>query len=228
MLFDQESTSQSTSPLVGSLPLTGRLDGIIVVSLPLEDAVARRLLRLATVLVDVRHPGFDSVHTDDFAGGRLVASHLLGRGHRRFGFLGEAQESEAYVSPSQRRLAGYRAALAEAGHPLRPADVRLTGYGHAVVAARELLSGDDRPTAVFASDDTLAAGALRAARGLSDGAVVGFDDGPLAEALDLTTVGQPLEESGRTAMELILQRLERPGAVREVALGLSLVVRSSG
>jgi LacI family transcriptional regulator len=58
--------------------------------------------------------------------------------------------------------------------------------------------------------------------------VVGFDDGPLAEALDLTTVGQPLEESGRTAMELILQRLERPGAVREVALGLSLVVRSSG
>jgi DNA-binding LacI/PurR family transcriptional regulator len=222
VLFDQESASQSASPLVGSLPLTGRLDGVIVVSLPLEDAVARRLRRFATVLVDVRQPGFDSVHTDDVAGGRLVAAHLLERGHRRFGFLGEAQESDAYVSPSQRRLAGYRAALAEAGHS---ADIRLTRQGQALVAARELLSGDDPPTAVFASDDTLAAGVLRAEPGV---AVVGFDDGPLAEALDLTTVRQPLEESGRTAMELLLRRLERPGAVREVALGLSLVVRGSG
>ena len=222
VLFDQESASQTASPLVGSLPLTGRLDGIIVVSLPLEDVVARRLRRFATVLVDVRHPGFDSVHTDDVAGGRLVAAHLLERGHRRFGFLGEAQESDAYVSPSQRRLAGYRAALAEAG---RSTDVRLTRHGEALVAARELLSGDDPPTAVFASDDTLAAGVLRAEPGV---AVVGFDDGPLAEALDLTTVRQPLEESGRTAMELLLRRLERPGAVREVALGLSLVVRGSG
>jgi DNA-binding LacI/PurR family transcriptional regulator len=225
VLFDQKSASQSTSPLVGSLPLTGRLDGIIIVSLPLEDAVARRLRRLATVLVDVRHPGFDSVHTDDFAGGRLVAAHLLEQGHRRFAFLGEAQESDAYVSPSQRRLAGYRAALAEAGHPLRSSDVRLTVHGQALLAARELLSGDDRPTAVFAADDTLAAGVLRAERGV---AVVGFDDGPLAEALDLTTVRQPLEESGRTAMELLLRRLERPGAAREVALELSLVLRGSG
>jgi DNA-binding LacI/PurR family transcriptional regulator len=228
VLFDQESAAQSTSPLVDSLPVTGRLDGIIVVSLPLEEAVARRLRRFATVLVDLHHPGFDCVHTDDAAGGRLVAEHLLGRGHRRFGFLGEAQRSDAYVSPSQRRLAGYRTALAQAGHPLHPADVRLAAPGHALAAARELLAGDDRPTAVFAADDTLAAGVLRAARGLPRVAVVGFDDGPLAEALDLTTVRQPLEESGRTAMELLLQRLDRPGAAREVALGLSLVMRDSG
>jgi len=234
VLFDQESAARSSSPLLGSLPVTGRLDGIIVVSQPLEEAIARRLseLRLATVLVDVRHPGFDSVHTDDTAGGRLAAEHLLARGHRAFGFLGEAQESDRYVSPSQRRLAGYRTALAEAGHPLR--EVRLTGHrvGHALTAARELLSGDDRPTAVFAADDTLAAGVMRAAHELglavpAEVAVVGFDDGELAEALDLTTVRQPLEESGRTAMELLLQRLDRPGAVREVALGLSLAVRGS-
>jgi LacI family transcriptional regulator len=108
---------------------------------------------------------------------------------------------------------------------LRSSDVRLTGHGQALVAARELLPADDRPTAVFAADDTLAAAVLRAERGV---AVVGFDDGPLAEALDLTTVRQPLEESGRTAMELLLRRLDRPGAVREVALGLSLIVRGSG
>lgn len=233
-LFDQESAARSSSPLLGSLPVTGRLDGIIVMSLPLEDTAARRLreLRLATVLVDVRHPGFDCVHTDDTAGGRLVAEHLLARGHRRFAFLGEAQESDLYVSPSQRRFAGYRTALTEAGH--RPG-VRLTGHrvGEALAAARDLLSADPRPTAVFAADDTLAAGVMRAAHQLglavpADVAVVGFDDGELAEALDLTTVRQPLEDSGRTAMQLLLQQMKEPGATREIALQLELVARGSG
>jgi DNA-binding LacI/PurR family transcriptional regulator len=229
VVFDQPSASRSPSPLLGSLPVTGRLDGLIVVSLPLEDAIARRLLRLATVLVDVRHPGFDSVHTDDFAGGRLVAAHLLARGHRSFGFLGEAQESDLYVSPSQRRLGGFRAALGS-----YPLDVRLAGHGvvSAVAAVRELLAGADRPTAVFAADDTLAAGVMRAAHSLGlavpeDLAVVGFDDGELAEALGLTTVRQPLEESGRAAAELLFRRLDGPGAPRSIALGLELVARGS-
>lgn len=108
VLFDHESAAESASPLLSSLPVTGRLDGLIVVSIPLDDAVARRLtaVKLPTVLVDVRHPGFDSVHTDDVAGGRLAAEHLIARGHRRFGFLGEAQTSDRYVSPSRRRLEG--------------------------------------------------------------------------------------------------------------------------
>jgi LacI family transcriptional regulator len=229
VVFDQPSAAHSPSPLLGSLPVTGRLDGLIVVSLPLEDAIARRLPRLATVLVDVRHPGFDSVHTDDAAGGRLAAAHLLARGHRRFGFLGEAQESDLYVSPSQRRLAGFRAALGP-----YPLDVRLAGHGvvSAVAAVRESLAGADRPTAVFAADDTLAAGVMRAAHSLGlavpeDLAVVGFDDGELAEALGLTTVRQPLEESGRAAAELLFRRLDGPGAPRSIALGLELVARGS-
>lgn len=260
VLFDQESAAHRMSPLLGSLPVTGRLDGVIVVSLPLEETVAQRLreLRLATVLIDVRHAGFDSVHTDDAAGGRLVAEHLLARGHRRFAFLGEAQESDQYVSPSQRRLDGYRTTLAEAGHDLHEAEIRLSGHhlGSALAAARELLSTsqprsagrsrsasrphptreprseEDRPTAVFAADDTLAAGVMRAAHELglavpADLAVVGFDDGELAEALGLTTVRQPLEASGRTATEMLLSRLEHQGPPREVTLGLELIIRGS-
>jgi DNA-binding LacI/PurR family transcriptional regulator len=229
VLFDQESSARSTSPLLGSLPVTGRLDGIIVVSRPLDDAVATRLreLRLPTVLLDVRHAGFDSVHTDDSEGGRLAAEHLLARGHRAFAFLGEEQRSDRYVSPSQRRLAGFRAALAEAGHtPV----VRLSPHHPGPAPARELLSAEPRPTAVFAADDTLAAGVLRAAHELglavpADVAVVGFDDGELAEALDLTTVRQPLEESGRTAMELLLRRLSGTGTARQITLALELTVR---
>ncbi|GGQ13552.1 LacI family DNA-binding transcriptional regulator [Streptosporangium pseudovulgare] len=236
VLFDQESAVESTSPLLSSLPVTGRLDGLIVVSLPLDGTVADRLtaLRLPAVLIDVRHPGFDSVFTDDDAGGRLAAGHLLGRGHRRFGFLGEARRSDRYVSPSWLRLGGYRAALAEAGRDLGDGAVRLVRHraGEAVAAARELLSREDHPTAVFASDDVLAAAVLRAARDLGldvpgDVAVVGFDDGEVAEILGLTTVRQPLEESGHAAMERLIQQLGHRTAARETALGLELVVRAT-
>ncbi|WP_214410256.1 LacI family DNA-binding transcriptional regulator [Sphaerisporangium fuscum] len=234
VLFDQESAAESASPLLASLPVTGRLDGLIVISIPLDETVAGRLtgLALPAVLLDVRHPGFDAVHTDDTAGGRMAAGHLLERGHHRFGFLGEAQTSERYVSPSQRRLEGYRAALAEAGHPLRDEDVRLVRHRarEALAAARELLSRPERPAAVFAADDTLAAGVLRAARDLGlavprDVAVVGFDDGELAEVMDLTTIRQPLEDSGRAAMERLIQRLEHRTTARDLALELELVVR---
>ncbi|NLU76691.1 LacI family transcriptional regulator [Streptomyces sp. HNM0575] len=237
VVYDHASAARSASPLLASLPLTGRLDGLIVMSLPLEDGAARRLgdSGLPTVLVDVSRPGFDSVHTDDAEGGRLVAEHLLERGCAAFGFLGEAQVSDAYVSPGQRRLAGFRAALHDAGRRLPPARVRYTAYGleQAAEAARELLSGPHPPEALFAGDDTLAAGALRAAGSLGlsvpgDVAVAGFDDSELARALDLTTVRQPLEESGRAAAELLVQRMGGgPAAVREVTLRLELVPRGS-
>ena len=236
VVFDQESAARSASPLLASLPLTGRLDGLIVMSVPLEEATARRItdLELPAVLVDVRHRDFDSVHTDDVTGGRLVGEHFAGRGHRVCGFLGERQESDRYVSPTARRLSGFRAALREAGHELPDASTHFVEHGlqHAVASAKELLSQEGRPTAVFASDDTLAAGVLRAADSLGldvpgDVAVAGFDDSDLAQALELTTVRQPLEESGSAAAELLLQRMSGRGTAREVALRLDLVVRGS-
>lgn len=236
VVFDQESAAHSASPLLASLPLTGRLDGLLVVSLPLEESVAGRLtsLELPTVLVDVRHPDFDSVHTDDVTGGRLVAEHLVERGHRRFGFIGESQQSGGHLSPSRKRLSGYRAALAEAGYELPERCVHFVEHGlrASASAATALLSGDERPTALFAGDDTLAAGVLRAAGALGldvpgELAVAGFDDSELAEALDLTTVRQPLEESGRAAMELLRRRMDGATTVREVTLRLDLVKRGS-
>lgn len=237
VVFDHPSAARSSSPLLAGLPLTGRLDGLIVVSLPLENGTADRLTAqgLPVVLVDVSRPGFDSVHTDDTEGGRLVAEHLVERGYTSFGFLGESQASDAYVSPGQRRLAGFRAGLDGAGRQLPPESVHFTEHGleRAAAAAEEALSGPRRPAALFAGDDTLAAGALRAARKLGlnvpgDLAVAGFDDTELAQALDLTTVRQPLEESGRAAVELLLRRMNGgSSAVREVNLRLELVPRNS-
>ena len=237
VVFDQESAATSQSPLLASLPLTGRLDGLIVMGLPLDDSIGERLtsLGLPTVLLEMANERFDSVHADDYTGGRLAAEHLLERGHASFAYIGEQQRTRLYVSPSERRLHGFRDVLAEHGIMLGDDDVRLTRHGAAAACqdARQLLSRPQPPTAIFTHDDTLAAGVLRAARQLArrvpdDLAVVGYDDGEVAEALDLTTIRQPLEESGRTAAQLLMQRIADPGApTRTVNLRLSVVTRDT-
>jgi DNA-binding LacI/PurR family transcriptional regulator len=237
VVFDLESAATSASPLLASLPLTGRMDGLILMGLPLEHAVADRLRdqRLPTVLVDTEHEGFDTVRVDDRAGGRLVGEHLLLQGYRHFAFLGEAQHSHRYVSPSELRLTGYRDALTRAGHKLAKHHVRLVEHwrDNADRAAAELLRALPRPAAVFAHDDVLAASLLRAARRQQlsvpeDLAVVGFDDSELAAVLDLTTVRQPLEESGRSAIQMLLNHMRDPETpTRELILKIALVPRAT-
>jgi DNA-binding LacI/PurR family transcriptional regulator len=234
VVFDQESASTAASPLLASLPLTQRLDGMVIMALPLDETAAERLkrLRLPTVLVDVVRDDFDCVSTDDRAGGALAAEHLIARGHTRLAYLGEDQRSHAYVSSSEHRLEGFRAtALAhgiEVGHRL---------ITHGVDEARQetldLLDQPDRPTALFAYDDVLAVGVLKAVRerGLrvpEDLAVVGFDDSDLAVALDLTTVRQPFEESGRAGGQLLLDRMQNATVPRRhLTLDLTLVPRAT-
>src|SRR5262249_24066360 len=94
VVYDQESAAVS---MLVSLPLTRRVDGLIVMSVSFTDQVADRLLeqRLTTVLVELRHPRFSSVVIDDAAGGRMVAEHLLAKGHRRLPFIRQAPQPPA-------------------------------------------------------------------------------------------------------------------------------------
>jgi DNA-binding LacI/PurR family transcriptional regulator len=228
VVYDQESAA--TSRLV-SLPLTGHVDGLIVMSLPFGDDVAQRLAEqsLPTVLVDNARAGFSSVATDDAAGGRMVAELLIRRRHERFGFLGHAQRTHDYLSQSEARLDGFRSAL--------PAPPLTRLVDHTFEAARAgahaLLREPERPTAIFAHDDLLASGVLGAARDLGlavpgELAVVGFDDAEIAEPLGLTSVRQPLEESGEIATQILLDQLKDPRrSARHTTLALTLVERAS-
>jgi LacI family transcriptional regulator len=236
VVFDHDSAAERVNPFLTGLPHSGRLDGLLITSLVPQDDVVGRLLdqALPTVLVDGYHPRLSSVRTDDAAGGRLAARHLLESGGRSFGFLGEAQRSPRLDSPTQRRLDGFRQELLSAGHSLpdsavvwTPRDFTAAGE-HAV----RLLSSVTRPAAIFASDDVLAASVVRAAdqaglRTPEDVAVVGFDDTDVARVLDLTTVRQPLEESGELATRLLLDHIRRPAPVSTTVLELSLVRRGS-
>ncbi|HEX8103745.1 MAG TPA: LacI family DNA-binding transcriptional regulator [Solirubrobacteraceae bacterium] len=214
-----------------------RSDGVLVVSLRPSDAEVRRLRRpgVPVVLVDAEHRALPRVVIDDVAGGRLAAEHLLALGHRRIAFVGDLPDRTGRFVSSQRRESGYRLALAAAGAPPVPELVRLGPHDarHARRDAAALLALEDPPTAIVAASDTQALGALDAAaeRGLAAGApgglsVVGFDDLETAAHVGLTTVRQPLRESGRLGAELLLAALSgEPAAEQEHRLGLELVVR---
>src|SRR5262249_33152963 len=135
VVYDQEAAAVS---MLVTVPMPRRVDGLIVMSVPFTDQVADRLIeqRLTTVLVELQHPRFSSVVIDDAAGGRMVAEHLLAKGHRRLAFIGQAHEPSERVLQSDARLAGFREGVGER------LDVRLVEHSvdAAAAAARELLS----------------------------------------------------------------------------------------
>jgi LacI family transcriptional regulator len=232
VVFDHESAALASSPVLASMPIHGRLDGLIVMGLPIEDAIAERLRErdLPTVAVDADSRVFSRVVIDDADGGRIGGAHLRDRGHRHVGYLLERQVSD-YESQAIRRLAGFRAVIEAAG-----GDVVVATSDNSVDAARRaagaLLDAADRPTAIMAHHDLLAVGVLLAARdrGLrvpADVAVMGFDDAEAAVAADLTTVRQPFEESGTTALGVLLGLIDNAGPRSTTILDVTLVERST-
>jgi LacI family transcriptional regulator len=230
-VFDHPSAAR-TAQFLESLPLSRRLDGIVVMSVPLEAPAVQSLRtgRLPAVLVDTVAPGLTSVVTDDVEGGAVVAAALVEQGHRRIAYLGEAQSAPDFESPSRLRLRGLRAGLAAAGLDLPERDVVLVGPGTPTLrqAVRDLLERPDRPTAVFAHCDLFAAAVLGVAaeaglRVPQDLAVVGYDDSEWAEAIGLTTVRQPLRESGRVATQALL-RLLADGTTTPMRISLPVVL----
>ncbi|MHA3703982.1 LacI family DNA-binding transcriptional regulator [Jatrophihabitans sp. YIM 134969] len=234
VVFDHESAASATSPVLESMPVHGRLDGLVVMGLPIETAIAQRLHEraLPTVAVDADSDLFPRVLIDDVAGGRLAAEHLVARGHRRFGYLLERQVSD-YESQAIKRLAGFREVAEAAGGP-GAVHVEISGNttADAAAAAGRFLDLPEPPTAVMAHHDGLALGVLRAARarGLTvphDLAVMGFDDGETAAAADLTTVRQPFEESGRVALAMLLADPTKPPRRTTVVLEVQVVQRAT-
>jgi DNA-binding LacI/PurR family transcriptional regulator len=230
VLFDVERPEQAPA-YFRELAGGGRVDAVLAVTLCPDAEACARFAAAGTpvVLVDREHPALPGVTIDDEAGGRLATEHLLGLGHERIAFIGELEPTPD--RPIARRRAGYEAALRDAGIEPLPALVRHAEYGRALAAAhtRALLALDEPPTAVFAASDDQALAVLGAAaeEGLdlpADLSVVGFDDIEVARWAGLTTVAQPLEDSGSRGAELVLAELAgEPAGPCE--LELELVVR---
>jgi len=184
------------------------------------------------VLVDrgAASSGQSSVAVDDVLGGRLAGEHLVGAGHRRIAYVGRGSP----LRQVEERLRGVREAVGAAGLVEVVNTTGLSVRAGSQAAARVLDAGPgDRATAVFCANDLLALGVLnecvrRGVRVPDDLAVIGYDDiGFAASAsVPLTSVRQPRELLGRTAVELLLASVEgRPA--QQVVFEPELVVRRS-
>ncbi|MFC8719522.1 LacI family DNA-binding transcriptional regulator [Kitasatospora sp. NPDC057198] len=198
-----------------------------------SGAAALRRHDVPFVLVDRLAPGIDacSVSVDDVKGGSLAAAHLLAGGHRRIAFAGGRHRLQQVAD----RRSGALATLEGSGAELVDLEVAGLDVAAGRDAGARLLGMLPRPTAVFCANDLLALGVLQAvfAAGLrvpEDLAIVGYDDIEFAAAaaVPLTSVRQPAEAMGRTAVELLAQ--ETGGGAhrhRQVVFEPELVVRSS-
>ncbi|HEY8348087.1 MAG TPA: LacI family DNA-binding transcriptional regulator [Symbiobacteriaceae bacterium] len=214
------------------------VDGIIFVGSQARRKRLERLLQdgIPVVVTDREVPDLDadSVLVDNNWGARAAVRHLIDLGHTRIAHAAGHRQTPT----GQDRYAGYCAALEEAGLPV---DESLVFWGEFTIesgiqAGQVLLGRSPRPTAVFAGNDLIALGVIRAAReaGLrvpEDLSVVGFDDIPLAALVSppLTTVRQPAYEMGRLAMTMLLERMSGrvTGAGRHHVFRPELILRGS-
>ena len=236
VIYTVESLSRLQGYLL-NLPLTGDLDGLIIMSLPYDEAAAGRLSQHGpeTVSIEFSHPNFSSIEIDDAAGGEIAARYLVNKGHRRFGFIGDIDPPDYAINPAISRLQGFHKGLAEANLSLPDEYIRSSHNDQELTqnAARWLLNLPEPPTAIFAAADIQAIAVLKAARALGlevpkDLAIIGFDDLDLADYIGLTTIRQPLDDSGRIAAELLLSRLNNPSyPVQHVKLPLQVVERDT-
>ena len=135
---------------LSSLPLTGNLDGLIVLSLPVDNSQVHHLIDhgLPAVLIEYPHSKLNCVEIDDVEGGYMAATYLLGKGHRRIAFLGDTDLPEYSIHPVSLRLSGFRRALKEARIKLPDTFVRLAPYTQEQTrqVAKELLNLPEPPT----------------------------------------------------------------------------------
>lgn len=199
--------------------LTGRqVDGLLIV--PCEETRSLpRDIKVPVVLVDRPLRGFSVVQCDHRGGATAVVQHLVSLGHRRIGCIAGPR----HLNVARERYEGYRAVAApiyrELGYNLTADTVTARfDYDCGYDAALKLLDRADRPTAVFASSDQQAIGALRAAADLDlkvpgDVSIAGFDAISLAKLVTprLTTVAQPIAAIADIAVRTVL-RVREPGA----------------
>lgn len=221
--------------------LEKRVDGLIVSSVGGESALAQSLAtaRTPVVILDRVLAGLeaDLVCIDNEQGGYLATQHLLQLGHRDIACI----TGPLHTSSGQQRLAGFQRALHEAQLPVEPSriiegDFSVPGGYDAAARLLAPAAGKAAPTAIFACNDMMGMGVLRAAaeRGIrvpGQLSVIGFDDIQICRFVypALTTVGQSIRQLGETAAERLLQRVRKTvtGACEQRLVAPAIVARES-
>jgi len=219
------------------LPYSNQLDGLIIVSLPIDDLSLKRLQlsEIPMLLIENHIPGYSSIEIENWYGGKLAAEHLISKQYERCAYVGDTVTPEYTLSPEDARLDGYRHTLLQHDISLPNKYIKLPAFPPRDQdrQVHELLDLDHPPTAIFAATDDLALRVLKVARknGIripEDLAVIGFDDIDIAEYLELTTISQSLYESGKLAVEHLISQIADPTRpVENTFIQLRLIERST-
>lgn len=241
MVQPLDITSKDMARDVSMLVRQLRLEGVILLP-PLSDhAVVRAALTDADVptvhIAPMREPvDSPSVDTDDRAAARQMTVELLDRGHQRIGFMLGPPGHRA----TEQRYLGFADAMHARGVSIDPELVQTGNFEFAdgLECARRILGSRSRPSAIFASNDDMAAAAACVARQMGldlpgQLSIAGFDDAPVASMMwpQLATVHQPVRQVARIAADLIIQhrpyRNGWPHPMPRPRLDLELVIRGS-
>jgi DNA-binding LacI/PurR family transcriptional regulator len=227
--------SNTFASLIAELIGGGHAEGLLVINPFVDDRYMHLPADAPVVLIGVYAAGHttSSVSLDDPAAGRLALEHLLTLGHRRIATItGPLAEDCA-----RERLTAYRQMMAAAGAAVAEGWVAEGNWSAAsgFAALNQIMDNASTPTAIFAQNDQMAVGVLRAARDRGIAvpeqlSVIGIDDIPLATHFEppLTTVHQEFAEIGRTAARLLIYALDNPDAAAcHVRLAPRLVIRQS-
>jgi LacI family transcriptional regulator len=225
LVIEKSDEGQSAEDAVRELIQSG-IDGLIL-SPPLCDSEAILALldkeKVITVLIaNWSPPGRSSVvRIDDVEAAATMSRHILALGHRHIGFITGHPAHRA----SQERLAGFHAAMKVAGIEVDP-DYVVSGeftYRSGMAAAEKLLNLPSPPTAIFASNDDMAAATITVAHRRhidvpKDLTVCGFDDTDFAKSIwpELTTIHQPIADMARAAVEMLVGQIRIRRSGKEV------------
>lgn len=217
--------------------LRGKVDALIVISMPPTDEEFKSLLSLGIPITTIGfiHEGCTSIAIDDVEGGRVATKHLTDLGHRQIAVLSGQRETAYNFDVSDNRTKGYIETLNSVGVEWDPS-LEIRGDFNiytAEIAMESFLQRKKLPTAIFCHSDEMAFGALKAIRkkGLrvpEDISVIGFDDHLIAQYVGLTTVAQPPQFEGQVAAASAIAEIANPQAERKnILVPLSLVIRDT-
>ena len=234
VLYDVETAAQRNHYL-SELPMLHRVDGLLLLSLPLEDSFAMDIkeAEIPVILIDTYSPFFTSLIVDNIEGAYKAVKYLIDLGHRLIGFINGVIEGNIKFNQANDRLIGLHRAFGEAGLPFEP-ELMLTSEWNrsgGKQAALQLLSQEKRPTAIFAASDMQAIGALEAAKNLcinvpGELSVIGFDGLEVSELLELSTVQQPMRQMGELGVNKLIELMKNPQQLPElIRLNTTLIER---
>lgn len=217
--------------------LVGKVDGLIVISLPPTDREFEQILGLGipVSLLGVPDSRCSCVSIDDIKGGESAAKHLVEMGHRDIAIMSGIEEQAFNFQVARQRKEGFLNILKENGIEFDDSNEIFADFDShtSELAMDEFLRRKKLPTAIFCESDEMAFGVIKSIRkkGLripEDISVIGFDDHEFASTIGLTTIAQPVQFLGQLAASQIMARIEKPDSnTNQMKVPTSLIVRDS-